>query len=176
MGILNHTLSTRFVTRLSLLALVLLTVSCGPQVIEGRPPFINISGLSLNDDRLAAVFDISNQNGVPMTITRFEISVTVNDIDLTREERTQELLIDANSTEEIEVISDAEGAVSSMLTGLDRGDIKSLPFDLTGRVQTVEDGALRFELRGHLYRVPGKPGHYRAAVTQANELRRDGSI
>ena len=52
-------------------------ISCGPQVIKGRPPFISISGMSMVDENLSADFSVSNQNGIPMTITSIDITVVV---------------------------------------------------------------------------------------------------
>ena len=60
-----------------------------------------------------------------------------------------------------------------VLASLEGGEVNSIPFDLNGRVTTVEDGVLRFEYRGHLYPVPGRPGQFRSAVTQARELQRE---
>ena len=154
------------------LLIALLAAACGPKVIKGRPPFISISGMALNDDRLSAEFDITNQNGIPMTISMIDISVTVNDVALTRENRTFELLVGANSTEEIRVDELPDDFTRELLASLQEGEVKSLPFDLKGRVMTAEDGSLRFEQKGYLYPVPGRPGQFRSAVTQAKELRR----
>ena len=156
-----------------LLATVLAVTACGPQVIKGRPPFISISSMSLSGDTLSADFDISNQNGVPMTISMIDITVTVNEVTLARENRDFQLTIDANSTEEVHVEELPNEFTQNLLASLASGEVKSLPFDLKGRVLTAEDGYLSYEQRGHLYPVPGKPGHFRSAVTQAKGLRRD---
>jgi hypothetical protein len=154
------------------LLIALFSVACGPKVIKGRPPFISISGMALAEGRLSADFDITNQNGIPMTISMIDITVTVNDVELTRENRPFELLVGANSTEEIRVDELPDDFTRELLVSLRDGEVKSLPFDLKGRVVTAEDGSLRFEQKGHLYPVPGKPGQFRSAVTQARELRR----
>lgn len=167
----NRTSTTHCIV--GLLLTIFLLISCGPQVIKGRPPFISISGMSLVNDKLAADFDISNQNGVPMTISRIDITVTVNEVELARENRDFQLTIDANSTEEVRVDELPDEFTRNLLQSLQEGEIKSLPFDLKGRVLTVEDDYLNFAHRGHLYPVPGKPGHFRSAVTQARGLKRD---
>jgi len=157
---------------LALLAFALLAAAaCGPDVIRGRPPFVTPSELSLADDRLHAEFRFSNQNGVPMTISATEIVVSVRDTELIRHAQRIDLPIDANSAEDLRVEQPVEPFVRTLLVSLDAGDLDSLPFDLSGSVQTAEDGMLRFEYTGYLYRVPGRPGHYRAAVTQTRELR-----
>jgi LEA14-like dessication related protein len=166
-------------TALSLILLLLLaitTLSCGPQVIKGRPPFISISSMSLVDSRLSADFDIRNQNGVPMTINGIDILMTVNDVELTRENRKFNLEIGANSAEEVHVEELPEKFLRDLLDSLGSGEIKSLPFDLEGKVDTVEDGTLSFSHKGYLYPVPGKPNHFRSAVTQTKGLKREDKL
>jgi LEA14-like dessication related protein len=148
-------------------------VSCGPDIIKGRPPFISISSMSLIDDRLSADFDIRNQNGVPMTISGIDITVTVNDVELARENREFDLQIGANSAEEVNVEELPDDFTRELLKSLENKQVKSLPFDLEGRVQTAEDGILSFSHKGHLYPVPGKPGYFRSAVTRARGLTRE---
>lgn len=171
---LNNTISPgrRIPPIVACLLIALFSVACGPQVIKGRPPFISISGMGLAEDRLSADFDIRNQNGIPMSISTIDITVTVNDVELTRENRAFDLVVGANSTEEIRVDELPDDFTRELLESLQEGEVKSLPFDLNGSVMTVEDGRLRFEQKGYLYPVPGKPGQFRSAVTQAKELRR----
>lgn len=158
------------------LAAALVCAACGPNVIEGRPPFIGISAMSLQGDTLAADFRIDNQNGVAMNIQAVEITVTVNEVTLTRENRDFALSIDANSSEELRVERLPDEFTRELLASLENRAVRSLPFQLTGRVLTQEDGYLRFEQKGHLYPVPGKPGYFRSAVTQAEELRREDPL
>jgi len=164
----------RLITRLLLLLLVgACAISCSSQIIKGRPPFINISGMSLVEDRLSADFDIRNQNGVPMTIDMIDISVTVNDVELARDNRKFDLAIGANSAEEVHVEELPDEFTRSLLESLGSGEVKSLPFDLKGRVHTLEDGYLSFAHKGYLYPVPGKPGYFRSTARLAEGLRRE---
>jgi len=146
------------------------SVSCGPQVIEDRPPFIGISGMTLAEGRLFTDFRIANQNDEAMNIEAIDISVTVEGVALAREDRAIQLAIDANSAEELRVEEPFGPAAGKLLAALESGEIMSLPFSLEGSVLTQESGRLRFEQKGHLYPVPGKPGTFRSAVTQAGEL------
>lgn len=150
--------------------------ACGPDVIKGRPPFIGISGMSLQGERLVADFRVSNQNGVPMSIQAYELAMSVDDTVLVRENRPFDLAIDANSAEELRIERDPGDAARDLLVALDQRERPSLPFTLSGRVRTLEDGYLSFEQKGHLYPVPGRPGHFRSAVTQARELRREDDL
>jgi hypothetical protein len=158
------------------LAAAFLCTACGPSVIEGRPPFIGISNMSLQGDTLAADFRIDNQNGVAMDIQAIEITVTVNEVTLTRENRDFVLSIDANSSEELRVERLPDEFTRELLVSLENREVRSLPFQLAGRVLTQADGWLRFEQKGHFYPVPGKPGQFRSAVTQAEGLRREDPL
>jgi hypothetical protein len=161
-------------SRLLLLLLIAAgCLSCGPQVIKGRAPFISISGMSLAENKLSVAFDIRNQNGIPMTIEAIDITVMSNSVELAREDRAYDLIIGANSAERVLVEKLPDPQRKALLNSLERSEVKSLPFDLKGRVRTVEDGYLSFEQKGYLYPVPGKPGDFRAAVTQAQGLQRD---
>lgn len=153
-----------------------LLAGCGPQVIKGRPPFVNISAMSLIDGTLATEFDISNQNGVPMSIDNVDITVRVGESVLAGLNQPVDLVIDANSTEGTRSEQQADDFSQTLLASLQSGELKSLSFDLEGRVHTAEDGFLKFEQNGYLYPVPGKPGYFRSAVTQASQLKREDDL
>ena len=171
---LNFEAGSQLFARFLLLALIAAgAISCGSQIIKGRPPFISISGMSLVEGKLSADFDIRNQNGVPMTIDMIDITVKVNNVELTRENRDFDLSIGANSAEEIHVEELPDDFTRSLLDSLGSGEVKSLAFDLKGKVHTLEDGYLSFAHKGYLYPVPGKPGYFRSAATQARGLHRE---
>ena len=161
----------------SLVVAALVCAACGSAgVITGRPPFVSIADMRLADGLLSTEFRIDNQNGVPMNVDAIDIQVTAGSVSLTRENRQLTLAIDANSAEEIRVEERPGGEVLDLLESLELREVNSLSFELSGRVLTQEDGYLRFEQKGHLYPVPGRPGSYRSAVTQAQELRRDEKL
>lgn len=147
-------------------------LSCASQEIRGRAPFISISGMSLAGDRLSADFEVRNQNDVPMTIDGIDIRVRVNDAELVRENRDFALDIGARSSETVLVEELPDEFSRSLLESLGSGEVKSLAFDLDGRVHTREDGFLAFSHEGYLYPVPGRPGQFRSAVTQSDRLQR----
>jgi len=147
--------------------------ACGPQIIEGRPPFLRISEMNMVNGTLAVDFDISNPNEVEMKIDAIEVEVNVGDIDLVHSDPAFTLTVGASSTEILHVTQPPPDGLQTRLDALDNGDIISLPFNLSGRVHTIEDGYLEFDQKGHLYPVPGKPGYYRSAVTQSKELQRE---
>ena len=161
---------------LLLLLIAVCCFSCGPQVIKGRAPFISISGMSLAEDKLSTEFYVRNQNGVPMTIDRVDITVTVNGVVLARENSSPDLIVGANSAEHVSVEESADGERLALLESLEGGEVNSLPFELKGKVHTLEDGDLTFAQKGYLYPVPGKPGNFRSTATQAQGLQRDEKI
>ena len=156
-----------------LLLIILGCAACGPDIIQGRPPFISISDLAMQGDRLSADFSISNPNGEAMNIDGIEITVRIEEAELTRYNEDFKLTIDANSTEVIEVEQLPDAFVQDLLVSLMDGEIPSLPFRLEGRVHTEEDGFLKFKQKGHLYPVPGRPGQFRSATTQSSRIRQD---
>ena len=156
-----------------LLLIILACSACGSNIIHGRPPFISISKLSLQGDHLWVDFNISNPNGEAMNIDRIEITVRVEEADLTRYNEDLNLTIGANSTEVIEVEQFPDALVQDLLVSLMDFEVPNLPFRLEGRVHTEEDGFLRFKHKGHLYPVPGKPGRFRSATIQSSRIRQD---
>jgi len=159
-----------------LFAAAWICLSCAAQVISGRPPFVSVSGMNLAGETLNTDFRISNQNEVAMDIESIEITVTVGAVELVGTSRTLPLSIDANSAEEVQVMQTPGPDASALLASLEDRGVNSLAFDLRGSVRTQADGVLRFEQKGHLYPVPGKPGSFRSAVTQAEELRRRNEL
>ena len=63
----NKDTAFRPVFLLLLFFAIFLVSACGPTVIKGRPPFINISDMKLQGETLSASFAISNQNEEEMT-------------------------------------------------------------------------------------------------------------
>jgi hypothetical protein len=170
-----HIVKTR-TFRLALSALILpmiLATACGPERIEGRPPFVSIAYMALESDQLTADFDIRNENEVPMTVNAVEVSVTVENSKLVTHRGNPGLEIGASSSERVHVEHRPDDVTRTMLEELQSGKRKSLAFDVTGNVQSTQDGRLEFAHRGYLYPMPGRPGEFRAAVTQAEALTRE---
>lgn len=163
----------QFLNRRTLIVVALLLVvcsACGPSIIRGQPPFVSISSLNLDEQKMTAVFTVSNQNGEPMEINGVEIRVQLENTELTRYNENFNLIIDANSAEDVTVDQPTDESTLKLLTALQNGELISLPFELEGRVNTVADGYLKFRNKGHLYPVPGRPGQFRSATTHSNRI------
>jgi hypothetical protein len=94
----------------------------------------------------------------------------VENADLTRYNSEFKLSIDSNSTEEITVEQLPDEFTRELLVSVESGDLISLPFKLEGSVDTLTDGTLKFKNKGHLYPVPGRPGHFRSATTHSSRI------
>ena len=148
---------------LSLLLSVLFLTACGSNIIRGEPPIVRMSELSHQGNTIKLQLSMRNLNGVDLDITSTDFSLTVNDSE-------QELFaykgplntnIGANGTEVWSVEVEESKTSRELLDSLENGDIKSLPYKLKGSVYSKDDGKLRFEYEGHIYPLPGKPGHFR---------------
>ena len=67
----------------------------------------------------------------------------------------------ANGTETWSVEVAESTAGRELLDSLQNGDVKSLPYVLKGTFRTVDDSTMRFEHEGHIFPLPGRPGHFR---------------
>lgn len=158
----NPTHTKHLAVSLLIIAAFLCT-ACGSQVIRGASPLVRMTELSHQDNNIVLQLNMRNLNGVDLDIQSIDFSLSVND---TKDELfvysgPVDTNIVANGTETwtVEVIEST--ASRKLLDSLEKGEIKSLPYALKGSVISVEDGKLRFEHEGHIYPLPGKPGHFR---------------
>lgn len=150
------------VTGLLVLALVF-SAACGSKVIRGASPMVRMTELSHQDNNISLQVTMRNLNGVDLDIQSIDFRLTVN-------ENEDELFvyngpvdtnIVANGTESWSVEIEESKTSRDLLESLEKGEIKSLPYALKGSVNSKDDGTLRFEYEGHIYPLPGKPGHFR---------------
>jgi LEA14-like dessication related protein len=154
---------------LVLVVIVALCSACGPRQVKGQPPFVSISSMTVNGDRLAATFNVRNINDVPMDIDSVDITIRIRNAELTRHQGALMLSVDPNTTEEVAVEKLPEQFARELLDTLESGETNSLPFFLEGRIHTSADGFMPFRHEGHLYPVPGRPGHFRSASSRIRE-------
>lgn len=149
---------------LSLLLLsVLLCNACGTKIVRGASPMVRMTELSHQDDNINLQLTMRNLNGVDLDVMSIDFSLTVNEDEdeLFVYNGPVETNIVANGTETWSVDVVESKASRDLLNSLENGDIKSLPYTLKGSVTSKDDGKLRFEHEGHIYPLPGKPGHFR---------------
>ena len=146
-----------------LLLAVLLCASCGSKGIRGEPPVIRITELSHRDNSITLQLNLRNLNGVDLNVKGIDLRLTVSEgkDTLIGYSGPVETIIVANGTESwsVEVVENDAGWL--LLDKLENGEIKSLPYQMKGSISSADDGTMRFEYEGHLYPLPGRPGHFR---------------
>jgi len=124
---------------------------------------VRMTELSHQDNNISLQVSMRNLNGVDLDIKSIDLRLTVNENedDLFVYNGPVDTNIVANGTETWSVEVEESESSRALLNSLENGDIKSLPYALKGSVVSKDDGTLRFEYEGHIYPLPGKPGHFR---------------
>lgn len=156
----KHTQPRLAVIGLMLLA-VMLIMGCSGKLIRGAAPIVRMNELSHQDNSISLILSMRNLNGVELDIQSIDFSLSVDDDELFSYQGPADTNIVANGTEIWTVVVEESGASRELLDSLQNGEIKSLPYSLKGSVFSQQDGKLRFEHEGHIYPLPGRPGHFR---------------
>ena len=157
----NQTMQKKYPGMTLLILLALLCSACGAKLIRGEPPMVRISELSHQDDTVNLQLSIRNVNGEALDIREMNFTVSNEDQQLLIYNGPATINIVANGTETWSVELAENGITREKLNELQNDDINSLPYELDGSIKTLETGKLRFEYKGHLYTLPGRPGHFR---------------
>jgi len=144
-----------------ILLAVLLSAGCGAKIIRGAAPMVRMNELSHQDNSITLKLSMRNLNGVELDIHSIDFSLSVDDDELFSYQGPADTNIVANGTETWSVTVEESQSSRELLDSLQSGEIKSLPYSLKGSIKSVEDGTLRFEHEGHIYPLPGRPGHFR---------------
>ena len=156
----KHLYAKHLGTGLAVLAIMLCT-ACGTKIIRGEAPLVRMTELSHQDSSITLQLSMRNVNGVPLDIQSIDFSLSVDDEDLFTYQGPAETNIVANGTETWSVEVEESQSSRDLLNTLENGDVKSLPYSLKGSVDSRDDSNLRFKHEGHLYPLPGRPGHFR---------------
>ncbi len=140
---------------------VMLCTACGASLVRGEPPMVRMNELSHQDDSITLQLSMRNVNGVPLDIMEIDFSLSVNEGELFTYNGPVDTDIVANGTETWSVDVAESKTSRELLDSLQNGDVKSLPYSLKGSIITRDDGTMRFEHEGHIYPLPGRPGHFR---------------
>jgi hypothetical protein len=140
---------------------VVLSAACGNKLIRGASPMVRMSELSHQDDYITLHLNMRNVNGVPLDIQTINFSLSVDNTELFAYQGPVDINIVANGTETWQEDVVETTTSRELLYSLQNGDVKSLPYVLKGSVTTRDDGSLHFEYDGHIYPLPGRPGHFR---------------
>jgi len=142
-------------------------VACGSTQVRGQSPFVSVSSLAWSGQAVEVSINIRNINDVAMNTDQLTVTMQARDAVLLRHSGPTRLSIDPNTTEDITLAHTPDATASERLRSLQAGETDSLPFSLEGRVHTAEDGDLQFRHQGYLFRVPGRPGQFRARPRHA---------
>ena len=145
----------------TMLLLVLLAVACGPKQILDESPMVRISELSHQDGIVSLQLSIRNINDEELDILDIDFNLSSDDKQLLAFSGPVSININANGTEAWPADIAESDTTRQQLNALQSGEIKSLPYQLEGTVNTRESGRLRFEYKGHLYPLPGRTGYFR---------------
>jgi outer membrane lipoprotein-sorting protein len=140
---------------------ILLSVACGAQTVRGVTPIIRMNELSHDGDTIALLLSMRNLNGVELDVQQIDFSLSVESGVLFAYNGPSDTSIVANGTETWNLEVDQSDSSRKLLNQLQSGDIKSLPYSFKGTITSAKDGKMQFEHEGHLYPVPGRPGHFR---------------
>jgi len=140
---------------------IMLSAACGAKLIRGASPMVRMNELSHLDNNIALQLSMRNLNGVALDIQNIDFSLTINEDELFTYKGPVDTNIVANGTETWSVEVAESKSSRERLDTLQNGDVKSLPYSLKGSITTWDDGTLHFEYEGHLYALPGRPGHFR---------------
>ena len=144
-----------------ILTALLLTSACGTKIIRGAAPIVRMNELSHSEHTIRLQLTMRNINGVELVIQSIDFSLSVEDDVLFTYNGPVETNITANGIETWSVEVEESLSSKQLLDKLQAGDINSLPYSLKGSIIASDEGKLRFSHEGHLYPVPGRPGHFR---------------
>jgi hypothetical protein len=147
---------------IALLAIAIgLSSACGNKLIRGASPIVRMTELSHQQGRISLQVTIRNLNGVDLDVLGADLRLLVENRELLSYRGPVNVNIVANGTETWSVEVEESAAGMQLLDQLEKGEVKSLPYSLTGSITSREDGLMRVEYEGHIYPLPGKPGHFR---------------
>ena len=122
---------------------------------------VRMNELHHQDNTITLELSMRNVNGVPLDIHSIDFSLMVDDDELFGYQGPADTNIVANGTETWSVEIEESQTSRELLDKLQSGEVKSLPYSLKGSVKSLDDGTLRFQHEGHIYPLPGRPGHFR---------------
>ena len=144
-----------------LFLMIFMLAACGAKIVRGASPMVRMTELSHQDNKIAIELSMRNLNGIALEVQNINFSLSVNGEQLFAYSGPVDTSIVANGTETWSVKVEESKTSLDLLNTLQNGDVKSLPYTLEGSVISKGDGTLRFEHEGHIYPLPGRPGHFR---------------
>lgn len=145
---------------LAIFATVLLA-SCGTKQIRGEPPMVRLNELSHQDGAITLELSMRNVNEAPLVLLAIDVELLVEENELLSYKGPVTTDIVANGTESWSIDVPESDSSRELLNKLQSGEVNSLPYSFKGSISSQDDGTLRFENKGHIYPLPGRPGYFR---------------
>jgi LEA14-like dessication related protein len=143
------------------LVILLALSACGPRLVRGQPPYVNIRVLDASEENLSLRLRVQNINGVSIELTRVRFSIDLGDQPLGRFDGPRQTSIIANGSETLRFELEASSPGRALLSSLEQREIPNLEYRIEGEFETVDEGTLNFSGSGRIYPVPGRPGQFR---------------
>lgn len=140
---------------------IMVMTACGTKLMRGAAPIVRMIELSHTGDTISLQLSLRNLNGVELDIRAIDFKLSVEESELFSYNGPAETNIVANGTETWTVEVEESQSSKELLDKLQAGDVMSLPYSLTGSIIAIDESKLRFSHEGHIYPVPGRPGHFR---------------
>ena len=141
--------------------MLLLLSSCASHGVRGKSPFVQVNGLKLEDQSLSLDLGVRNVNSEAIFIEHIEFSISLDDTSLAIYKATSRANVSANGTENLRFELTPSMAGVELLNGLQNGDRPNLEYSLEGVLLVGENEEMKVKRKGHIYPVPGRPGHFR---------------
>ena len=122
---------------------------------------VRLNELSHQDGAITLELSMRNVNEAPLVLLAIDVELLVDENELLSYNGSVTTDIVANGTESWSVDVPESDSSRELLNKLQSGEVNSLPYSLKGSIATQDDGKLRFEHKGHIYPLPGRPGHFR---------------
>lgn len=159
---MNKKIDSKKYLKFALVLLVLLLcAACGPKLIRGQPPLVRMNELSHKDGVIKLELRMRNVNGLLLEVQNINFTMTMDEGESLTYKGPVNTNIIANGAETWSMQVDENQVLRELFDSLESGDVISVPYTLEGSVSTLNEGTLRFEHEGHIYPLPGRPGHFR---------------
>lgn len=140
---------------------MLLLAGCSAGGVRGEAPFVQVTSWRLDGDTVTATLRLRNVNDEELVIDAVTLNVDLDDSSFVNHSESRHLEVAANGFETLTLDMRATAEGAGALERLGNGETASLPYSLTGDVDSPDEGRLEFSREGHIYPVPGRPGQFR---------------
>jgi LEA14-like dessication related protein len=150
------------VLKLLLLMIVALILgSCASKGVRDQSPFIQVNSLKMMDETISLDLGIRNVNIETLLIGQIEFSISLNETSLAVYKAASQASVPANGIENLhfELNPSVDGV--ALLNELQNDERPNLEYSIEGVLFVNEGDEMKVLRKGHIYRVPGRPGQFR---------------